>query len=84
MAEGGSEACHEFLGFEDAEAAIMSDTVQLAIQTGLEEVDVVSVEKLLHSHGEDLTNEELQELENSMLSRRSKMLLPRRTHLYKT
>lgn len=42
----------------------MSDIIQLENQTGLE-VNIIDVDELLHSHREDLTNEELQELEKS-------------------
>lgn len=50
------EACHEFLGCEDTEPVITSDIVQLANQTELKEVDVVSFKELLHSHREDNMN----------------------------
>jgi hypothetical protein len=57
------EACHDFRGFEENEAAVANDTVDVATQIGMDEVDINNVQELLQSHRTSLTNEELVELE---------------------
>ncbi|XP_051885228.1 tigger transposable element-derived protein 1-like [Pristis pectinata] len=57
------EVCGDSVGCEEGEQVIISDIVQLAAQAGLDEVDADDVVELLRSHGDGLTNEELQELE---------------------
>jgi hypothetical protein len=57
------ETCHDFRGFEENEAAVVSDIVELANQLGMDEVDIDNVQELLQSHQTSLTNEELVELE---------------------
>jgi hypothetical protein len=58
-----SEACHDFRGFEENEAAVTSNIVELANQLGMDEVDIDNVQELLQSHQTSLTNEELVQLE---------------------
>jgi hypothetical protein len=57
------EACHDFRGFEENEAAVTNDIVELANQLGMDEVDIDNVQELSQSHQTSLTNEELVELE---------------------
>jgi hypothetical protein len=50
------QACHDFRRFEENEAAVANDIVELAIQLGMDEVDIGNVQELLQT---SLTNEEL-------------------------
>jgi hypothetical protein len=57
------EACNDFRRFEDYEAAVANDIVELANQRGMDDVDIDNVQELLQSQQKSLTNEELVELE---------------------
>nr|XP_042711711.1 tigger transposable element-derived protein 1-like [Chrysemys picta bellii] len=64
------DAVHSFLGF-DAIPALEQEIVKLAKDVGLAEVED-DVQELLDSHNEQLTNEELIELDQQWLSEESK------------
>jgi hypothetical protein len=44
------ESCHNFEGFEENEAAVANDIVELANQLGMDEVDIDNVQELLQPH----------------------------------
>jgi hypothetical protein len=59
------ETCHDFRRFEENEAAVVNDIVELANQLGMDEVDIDNVQELVQSHQTSPTNEELVELEQN-------------------
>jgi hypothetical protein len=44
------KVCHDFRGFEENEAAIANDIVELANQLGMDEVDIDNMQKLFQPH----------------------------------
>ncbi|CAM2111973.1 unnamed protein product [Caretta caretta] len=53
----------DFKGFKDVVPAMKKDILSLAKKTGFAEVEKARVTQLLQSHGEELTNEDLMQLE---------------------
>ncbi|CAM2113140.1 unnamed protein product [Caretta caretta] len=64
-------AVHSFMGF-DAIPALKQEIVKLAKDVGFEEVEEEDVQELLESHVEQMTNEELTELDQQRISEESK------------
>ncbi|CAM2116375.1 unnamed protein product [Caretta caretta] len=68
------DAVHSFIGF-DAVPALKQEIVKLAKDVGLEEVEDDDVEELLESHAEQLTNEELTELNQPKKARMMRTMI---------
>ncbi|KAH1186904.1 hypothetical protein KIL84_019653 [Mauremys mutica] len=65
------DAVHSFMGF-DAIPALKQEIVKLVKDVGFEEVEEYDVQDLLESHAEQLTDEELIELDQQWISKESK------------
>ncbi|CAM2112135.1 unnamed protein product [Caretta caretta] len=62
-----ADAVHSFVGF-DAIPTLQQEIIKLTKNVGSKEVEEEDVEELLESHAEELTNEELIELDQQRIS----------------
>lgn len=69
------DICNDLQDFEEVQAKIINDIIQLANQAGLEEADNNNVEEALLSYGESWSNEELQELEQHYVNEKGTTLV---------